>query len=269
MYELWYNMKNNCICIECGKEFHQSPSRIAKGWGKYCSKKCSSTAKIKNVKCVCEHCGKEFHITNYLSKNRRFCSHSCRASQLFTKPPVCVNCDNCGIEFKIHPYKLDKNKLHFCSRKCDNEHRTLTHRGPSKESSAKSAASRTGKKREPFTEEHKQRIGDSHRGEKNWNWRGGISIEYCEKFNKNFKEYIRDKFNRRCFICSMPEDSKQRLSVHHIDYNKNSICNGKEWAFVPLCTSCHTKTNYNRWHWFNLLINYWAMNDEINLFGDN
>jgi hypothetical protein len=91
------------------------------------------------------------------------------------------------------------------------------------------------------------------------NWKGGIAyLPYCPKFNFAFKERIRERFGRKCFICDMPENGK-RHSVHHIDYNKNSICNGKEWAFVPICMKQHNKTNFNRWFWFNLLINYWAI----------
>lgn len=91
------------------------------------------------------------------------------------------------------------------------------------------------------------------------NWKGGISfLPYCEKFNEGFKEHIRELFNRTCFLCGKEElQNIVKLSVHHIDYNKNAICNGKEWAFVPLCQSCHGKTN-NRHYYFNLLINYWA-----------
>ncbi len=107
------------------------------------------------------------------------------------------------------------------------------------------------------------------RGPNATNWRGGISFEpYCFKFNKEFKEHIRNKFNRKCYICQTPENGRKH-HVHHIDYNKNSICNGKEWAFVPLCIKHHTRSNYNRWHWFNLLINYWAMNSEINFMYPN
>jgi len=96
------------------------------------------------------------------------------------------------------------------------------------------------------------------------NWRGGNSFEpYCFKFNDAFKKHIKDKFEGRCYLC--PDNSpKGKLHVHHIDYNKNSICNGKEWAFVPLCIKHHAKTNFNRWYWFNLLIHYWAVNPEIN-----
>lgn len=101
-------------------------------------------------------------------------------------------------------------------------------------------------------------------GPESGNWRGGISFEpYCIKFNKEFKERVRNKFGRKCFSCDEPENGR-KLSVHHIDYNKNSICNGKEWAFIPLCTKHHAETNSNRWHWFNLYIHYWAMNPDIN-----
>jgi len=98
-------------------------------------------------------------------------------------------------------------------------------------------------------------------------WKGGLSkLPYCFKFNEEFKEHIREKFNRKCYICPKTEaENKRKLAVHHIDYNKNSICNGKEWAFVPICTKHHSETNGNRWYWFNLLINYWAANPEIRL----
>lgn len=103
-------------------------------------------------------------------------------------------------------------------------------------------------------------------GESNPNWHGGVSFGvYCIKFNAKFKEHIREKFNHKCYLCPKTEvENKRKLAIHHIDYNKNSICNGKEWAFVPLCHKCHSRTNGPRWYWFNLLINYWAMNPEIN-----
>ena len=114
------------------------------------------------------------------------------------------------------------------------------------------------------------RVGNANpmygrRGPDNPQWRGGSSFKpYCIKFNREFKERIRDKFNRKCFVCGGVEDVRKH-HVHHIDYNKNAICNGKEWAFVPLCIRHHAKSNQNRWRWFNLLINYWATNPEINI----
>lgn len=96
-------------------------------------------------------------------------------------------------------------------------------------------------------------------GANNPNWRGGKSFEpYCVKFNSDAKERIRNAFDRKCFICGKQE-GKRKLSVHHVDYNKNTLCNGKEWGLIPLCQTCHLSTNYNRWHWFCALGNYWAI----------
>ena len=106
-----------------------------------------------------------------------------------------------------------------------------------------------------------------HFAEDNPNWRGGSSFgKYCPKFNRMLKEQIRDKFGRMCFICAKTENENgKKLDIHHADYNKNSICNGKIWPLIPLCVHHHRQTNGNRHYWFNRLINYWAINPEINL----
>lgn len=134
--------------------------------------------------------------------------------------------------------------------------------------SPKLTGSRNGMYGKHTTEKQKKSV--SKKLDKNPNWRGGKSFEpYCYKFNNKFKEYIRDKFNRRCFICGVSEKCNEKeLNVHHIDYNKTSICNGKSWSFVPLCNKCHGKTNFNRWYWFNLLVSYWINDNTLNKSGD-
>ena len=85
-------------------------------------------------------------------------------------------------------------------------------------------------------------------GEKSPNWHGGISFDpYCLKFNENFKERVREYFGRCCYVCGKNEiDNKERLSVHHVAYNKDTCCDDSKPLFVPLCHGCHTKTNHNR-----------------------
>lgn len=101
-------------------------------------------------------------------------------------------------------------------------------------------------------------------GPKNAAWRGGISKQrYCPRFNEYLREEIRNSFNRECFICGVHENGK-KLDVHHVDYNKGQGC-GQKWSLVPLCHSCHMKTNTNRWYWFNLLSNYWAVKNRGDL----
>lgn len=88
-------------------------------------------------------------------------------------------------------------------------------------------------------------------GETAPNWRGGISFEpYCHKFNNRKKEEIRDKYGRKCIICGKTEEENGRkLAIHHVDYDKMQGCDGKKWELVPLCASCHAKTNGDRDYW--------------------
>lgn len=106
-------------------------------------------------------------------------------------------------------------------------------------------------------------------GSNSYQWKGGISFSpYCSKFNRKLKEEIKISFGYKCYLCPITQDEK-RLGIHHIDYNKNTICNGKVWPLIPLCPKCHSKTNHNRWYWFNLLINYWVLKPEINFNTEN
>ena len=121
-----------------------------------------------------------------------------------------------------------------------------------------------GKKHSAETREKLRAYMIDSKGEKNPSWRGGVSFEpYCHKFNYQKKEEIRDKYDRTCFICGAEEDG-QKLCVHHTSYNKMDGCETQNWNLVPLCRSCYAKTNGNRWHWFGLLYNHWAMDVDIN-----
>lgn len=102
-------------------------------------------------------------------------------------------------------------------------------------------------------------------GPNSGNWKGGISFKpYCIKFNDQLKDEVRGAFGKKCYLCPHVQ-GERKLSIHHVDYNKNTLCDGRRWPLIPLCSKCHSKTNFNRWYWFNLLMNYWALNPEINL----
>jgi len=118
-------------------------------------------------------------------------------------------CLVCGNEFEDIP--SHKNRK-FCSRKCYGIYKS------------------------------KNFIGKTHP-----NWQGGISFEpYCEKFNEKKREEIRNQYGRKCVICGRDEKDnitktgKQwKLSVHHIDSDKEQGCDGKQWKLAPLCMYCH------------------------------
>jgi hypothetical protein len=99
------------------------------------------------------------------------------------------------------------------------------------------------------TAETRRKMSALYRGENNPNWRGGLSFEpYCPKFNKEFKERVRAFFGHKCVECGRPQTGTP-LAVHHVNFNKKTCCDGTLPLFVPLCRSCHSKTNYRREYW--------------------
>ncbi len=85
-------------------------------------------------------------------------------------------------------------------------------------------------------------------GDKNPAWLDGRSFEpYSPEFNNQLKEKIRERDNYECQEChKKQEELNEKLSVHHIDYNKK---NNNPLNLISLCRKCHTKTSFNRKHW--------------------
>jgi len=89
-------------------------------------------------------------------------------------------------------------------------------------------------------------------GDKNFNWRGGSSFgNYPSGFNRILKEIIRKRCGRVCLGCGKMEEDELRslnkkLSVHHVDYNKDNLNLNN---LILLCSSCNSKANANRPSW--------------------
>jgi hypothetical protein len=71
---------------------------------------------------------------------------------------------------------------------------------------------------------------------------------YCPMFNESCRESNRDKYDRQCFICGLSEKDnitstgkKHKLSVHHVDMQKQQGCEGHAWKLIPVCMHCHMK----------------------------
>jgi len=229
-------------CEICGKEFLVWHSRIKQGKGRFCSKVCSGKSQRSKVTKECQQCGKSFEAAPNQIKlgYANFCSHECHEES--RKAPVELICQQCGKPFTVQPNRVKNGWGQFCSIIC---------RGMAKRDRTECSCLQCGKRFVVNNARIKhgqgkycshQCEGKARTGEKSGSWKGGISFEpYCPKFNKEFKESIRDAFGRTCFLCGKKEIGKKH-AVHHIDYNKNSICRGKAWAFVPICQSCHGKT---------------------------
>ena len=100
-----------------------------------------------------------------------------------------------------------------------------------------------GKHRSPKTEFKKGMKPETHP-----HWQGGISFEpYGLEFNNKLKEQIRKRDNHTCQECyKIQKELKYKLSIHHIDYNKQ---NNNPNNLISLCKKCHAKTNFKRDDW--------------------
>ena len=156
---------------------------------------------------------------------------------------ILAKCDGCD---KLRA--IPKQGYHALCHPCSMKVRTLTAEHKRKISEAK--------KGHTVTEEVKRKLSKANKGDKCHFWKGGISFEpYCIKFNKDYKEGIRERFERKCFLCDMTEEGNGRaLDVHHVNYNKDCGCDDTVCICVPLCHSCHSKTNGNRDYWQTLIM---------------
>ena len=99
------------------------------------------------------------------------------------------------------------------------------------------------------TEDHRRRTSAAKQGIPLSEWAGYVTATpYCEKFNESCRERNREKYGRRCFLCGKDETNNGRkLSVHHVDMNKDQGCDDHEWSLVPLCAACHGKAHNPVW----------------------
>ena len=89
-------------------------------------------------------------------------------------------------------------------------------------------------------------------GEKNPNWKGGIQYEpYDSNFSPEFKEEIRNRDKFICLGCGRTQEDeikefKQKLCIHHIDFNKK---NTTPLNCCATCIRCNILANYDRTRW--------------------
>lgn len=171
--------------------------------------------------------------------------------------PIVVRCDDC-CQYRIvkkYGYRdlcrpcAHKNILHTEATKQKMSEWQKDKKKPphTEETKQKMSITRKGKKISPRTDEHRQHLSASGQGISYEDWCGyAIRGEYCEKFDEACRERIRAKYNHKCFICNRLRDDNitktgkvWKLSVHHVDRNKNQGCDGVQWKLVPLCLHCH------------------------------
>jgi len=246
--------KPNLIeCIQCGKPVRVYPSQLLTK--KFCSKKCRGIWQSTNIRgenhplygkkivkstgknnpnwkpkreIVCLQCGKKKTV-RYGDINAKFCStkchgewkveNACGENNPHWKPGRKVICLECEQEFRV---KASDINAKFCSIKCHGKWRSKN-----------------------ISDETRQKMSASIQGVPLSEWKGyAVEKQYCEKFNNDCRERNRDKYGRVCFICGKTEpENGKRLSVHHVDRNKDQGCNDHNWQLIPLCVSCHAQAH--------------------------
>lgn len=92
-------------------------------------------------------------------------------------------------------------------------------------------------------------------GSCNSNWKGGISKEpYCQDWTKDLKEYVKQRDNYKCLNPYCNSKVSDKLTVHHINYNKK-VCGPEN--LITICRSCNGKANKDRgWHesWYKAVL---------------
>lgn len=209
----------NVICKACGKSFKVSPTDLKFRPVNYCSRRCRDEGRKNKVKTKCLYCGKliETFPANIKAGRGKYCSKDCFYEA--KKNKVKKICPICGEIFYIKPHHDKRTEHNYCSTKC--YHSVL-------------------------------------KGEKHPSWKGGISFEpYCSKFNGEFKERVREFWDYKCGLCGKSQKENEiKLAVHHVNYEKMVCCNDTPPLFMPLCKTCHTKTNWNRTFWESILTEY-------------
>ena len=81
---------------------------------------------------------------------------------------------------------------------------------------------------------------------------------------------MRDYWYNQCLLCNKTEEENgQKMSVHHVDYNKIQGCESVEWKLVSLCKSCNVHVNGNRDYYEHLFTNIITIREILKEFDYN
>jgi predicted HNH restriction endonuclease len=92
-----------------------------------------------------------------------------------------------------------------------------------------------------FSEEAKERMSESRKGDKHWNWKGGITKDYRHRTgDKKYRDWRTSVFIRDRFTCQNCKKVGTYIVAHHIkpwsQYKelRYTVDNG-----ITLCEDCH------------------------------
>lgn len=218
----------------------------------------------------CDYCGEVFKVKHQRKYNKKYCSYKCSIHgrigiKLSEKHKEKIKQANLGkiisLETRKRMSKAQSGKtIPPDVRKKISERLKIVQKGHILSTQTKKKISNSLKGHH-LSQETKNKISQRTKGINNpnfgnhklagknhWNYKNGASCEqYPHGWTNFFKEQIRKRDSHQCQICGKLEsEMNYRLSVHHIDYDKNNL---DPYNLISLCQNCHIKTNYNREYW--------------------
>ena len=212
---------NKC---ECGNEIHYNTVRYGSGLCRSCS--CKERYKIP------ENNPNFRHGNNIINKKCINCGNKIH--------PQAIRCGKC--EDKHHAKLISgKNNYMFAKHRTEEEKQKLSEKIKNLFKNGRITWNKG-----LTTKEDKRILG----GNKNPAYIHGKSKrKYPNKFSKELKVKILKRDNYTCQKCFIYPTNK--LSVHHIDYNKQ---NCKEDNLITLCRKCNCQVNFNRNKWIKYFL---------------
>lgn len=140
-------------CAQCGGNLKRDSWELRNNEQFFCGRICSSAwYKSKRIQAECANCGKQFdRPASHSKQTNLFCCRECRF-QWQHKQHIEVQCAACSATLIKETAKANRVKLHFCNPRCKGDWLKI-----------------------------------HQRGEKHWNWQGGLSTFVCEQCKEPFQ----------------------------------------------------------------------------------
>lgn len=250
-------------CEYCGNTFTSARKN-----SRFCSDECSKKSRRKRVEVICKYCGKTFFDVVSRANSNRYCSKECLSAafkEMFSGDGnpnykrVKTECDGCGKEIDVVPYRLERHKFQFCSYECYKENigkfytdesnpnynrielkcyecGTLFKRIPSAVESEKTFCSDECRKKF-LSRRNRQLVGEKH---PNWKKEKPMEERIIGRWYLEYKIWRSKVINRdkKCQKCG----SRKRLVAHHIlNYSEYPSLRTEVSNGITLCKTCHDK----------------------------
>ena len=146
-------------------------------------------------------------------------------NNLHPRNTLARHCYNCGKIFYCRPDRLRDGAGKYCSKEC---------------MWAFGNCIKSPTKGKPCTEERRQKVSRAQKGEKHWNWRGGLTPIRVQLCNTNeYRKFRTAVFERDNYHCRKCGQGSNKLNAHHLLGFADVTSRFDPNYAVTLCIKCH------------------------------